>query len=76
MTIIGNIVRLLSLLAQVIYYSITIKISNLTHNINKKALNILLKYKGGNKAKINSEQQESIDRSKDMIDYYDEHLGI
>jgi hypothetical protein len=76
MTLLGNIRRLLVLLAQVTYYGITIKISNLTHNINKKALNILLKYKGGNKAKINSEQQESIDRSKDMIDYYDEHLGI
>ena len=72
MELLSNIRRLLVLLAQIIYYSITIKINN----INKKALNILLNYKGGNKAKINSEQQESIDRSKDMIDYYDEHLGI
>ena len=72
MELLSNIRRLLVLLAQIIYYSITIKINN----INKKALDILLNYKGCNKAKINSEQQESIDRSKDVIDYYEEHLGI
>ena len=72
MELLSNIRRLLVLLAQIIYYSITIKINN----INKKALNILLNYKGGNKAKINSEQQESIDRAEAMIDYYEEHIGI
>jgi hypothetical protein len=76
MTLLSNIRRLLSLLAQIIYYSITIRLSNLTHYINKKAVSIVLNYKGGNKAKINSEEQESNDRAKAKIEYYEEHLGI
>ena len=76
MTIIGNIVRLLSLLAQVIYYSITLKIDKLMHYICDVTLKLFLRYRRGKITKINSEQQESIDRAEAMIDYYEEHIGI
>ena len=76
MTIIGNIVRLLSLLAQVIYYSITLKIDKLMHYICDVTLKLFLRYRRGKITKINSEQQESIDRAEAKIDYYEEQLGI
>ena len=76
MTIIGNIVRLLSLLAQVVYYSITLKIDKLMRYICDVTLKLFLRYRRGKITKINSEQQESIDRAKSKIEYYEEHLGI
>ena len=76
MTIIGNIVRLLSLLAQIIYYSITIKIDKLMRYICDVTLKLFLRYRRGKVTEINSEEQESNDRAKAKIEYYEEHLGI
>ena len=76
MTLIGNIGKLLSLLAQVIYYSITIIINKLTHYISDVTLSLFLRYRRDKITKINSEQQESIDRAEAKIDYYEEQLGI
>ncbi len=76
MTIIGNIVRLLSLLAQVIYYSITLKIDKLMRYICDVTLKLFLRYKRGKVTEINSEEQEANDRAKAKIEFYEEHLGI
>ncbi len=76
MTIIGNIVRLLSLLAQIIYYSITLKIDKLMRYICDVTLKLFLRYKRGKVTEINSEEQEANDRAKAKIEFYEEHLGI
>ncbi len=76
MTIIGNIVRLLSLLAQVIYYSITLKIDKLMRYICDVTLKLFLRYRRGKVTEINSEEQEANDRAKAKIEFYEEHLGI
>ena len=76
MTIIGNIVRLLSLLAQVIYYSITLKIDKLMRYICDVTLKLFLRYKRGKVTEINSEEQEANDRAIAKIEFYEEHLGI
>ena len=76
MTIIGNIVRLLSLLAQVMYYSITLKIDKLMRYICDVTLKLFLRYKRGKVTEINSEEQEANDRAKAKIEFYEEHLGI
>jgi hypothetical protein len=76
MTLIGNIGKLLSLLAQVVYYSVTIIINKLTHYISDVTLSLFLRYRRDKITKINSEQQESIDRAEAKIDYYEEQLGI
>ncbi len=76
MTIIGNIVRLLSLLAQVVYYSITIKIDKLMRYICDVTLKLFLRYRRGKVTEINSEEQEANDRAKAKIEFYEEHLGI
>jgi|TARA_Y100000310_G_C20232125_1_gene600729 hypothetical protein len=76
MTIIGNIVRLLSLLAQIIYYSITLKIDKLMRYICDVTLKLFLRYRRGKVTEINSEEQEANDRAKAKIEFYEEHLGI
>mgnify|MGYP000395022165 CR=1 FL=1 len=76
MTLIGNIGKLLSLLAQVVYYSVTIIINKLTHYISDVTLSLFLRYRRDKITKINSEHQESIDRAQTKIDYYEEQLGI
>ena len=76
MTIIGNIVRLLSLLAQVVYYSITIKIDKLMRYICDVTLKLFLRYRRGKVTEINSEEQEANDRAKAKKEFYEEHLGI
>ena len=76
MTLIGNIGKLLSLLAQVVYYSVTIIINKLTHYISDVTLSLFLRYRRDKITKINSEQQESVDRAEAKIDYYEEQLGI
>jgi hypothetical protein len=76
MTLIGNIGKLLSLLAQVVYYSVTIIINKLTHYISDITLSLFLRYRRDKITKINSEHQESIDRAEAKIDYYEEQLGI
>ncbi len=76
MTIIGNIVRLLSLLAQIIYYSITLKIDKLMRYICDVTLKLFLRYKRGKVTEINSEEQEANDRAIAKIEFYEEHLGI
>ena len=76
MTLLRNIGKLLILLVQILYYSISIKINKLTHNINDTTLKLYLRYKHDKIAKINSEQQESKKVTKTKIDYHEEQLGI
>ena len=76
MTLLKNIGKLLILLVQVLYYSITIIIDKLTHYISDITLSLFLRYRRDKITKINSEQQESIDRAEAKIDYYEEQLGI
>ena len=76
MALLKNIGKLLILLVQVLYYSISLKINKLTHYISNVTLNLFLRYRYDKIAKINSEQQESKKVTKTKIDYHEEQLGI
>jgi hypothetical protein len=39
-------------------------------------LKLFLRYRRGKVTEINSEEQESNDRAKAKIEFYEEHLGI
>ena len=76
MALLKNIGKLLILLVQVLYYSISLKINKLTHYIIDVTLNLFLRYRYDKIAKINSKQQESKKVTKTKIDYHEEQLGI
>jgi len=76
MALLKNIGKLLILLVQVLYYSISLKINKLTHYISDVTLNLFLRYRYDKIAKINSKQQESKKVTKTKIDYHEEQLGI
>ena len=76
MALLKNIGKLLILLVQVLYYSISLKINKLTHYISDVTLNLFLRYRYDKIAKINSKQQESKKVTKTNIDYHEEQLGI